>query len=57
MISLVNHGLILIGAFHLLFGILGAVNLCHYRLYISMEDKVIISKAEYEALKKMKDKP
>ncbi|WP_160132072.1 hypothetical protein [Acinetobacter haemolyticus] len=43
-----------IGMFHVFFMIFGALDLCHYRLYIGMEDTVIVSKAEYEELKALR---
>lgn len=40
-----------IGFFHLAAFLLGAIGIGHYRLYMGTEDKVIVSKSEYEALK------
>lgn len=48
---MIVHLLAWIGLFHLFFAILGILDVCHYRLYIGIEDKVIVSKAEYEELK------
>lgn len=43
----------MIGLFHLAFYLFAILGLCHYRLYIGLEDKVIVSKAEYEKLKQV----
>lgn len=43
-----------IGMFHVFFAVFGMLDLCHYRLYIGSEDKVIVSKAEYEELKALR---
>ncbi len=39
------------GMFHIFFVFIGFLDLLHYRLYIGIEDKVIISKAEYDEFK------
>lgn len=48
--------LIWIGIFHLFFGLLGFLNLVHYRVYIGPEDKIMVLRSEYEELKALRDK-
>lgn len=40
-----------IGIFHVVCFVLGALGVCHYRVYIGVKDVVMIPKAEYEQLK------
>ena len=43
--------LIAVGALHIVAVILGSMNFIEYRLYVGLEDKVIVSKADLETLK------
>ena len=42
---------IAVGVFHIVAVILGSMNFIEYRLYVGLEDKVIVSKADLETLK------
>jgi hypothetical protein len=48
---MIKSAFMLIGFIHVIAFLLGVTNFLHYRLYIGLEEKVIVSKAEYEALK------
>lgn len=54
MMEAIKYLLLWVGVFHVFFAILGFTDLLHYRLYIGTEDRVIISKKEYEQLKALR---
>lgn len=46
--------LALIGLVHAVVCILGLMEVLHYRVYVGLEDKLIVSKAQYENLNVIK---
>ncbi len=54
MSELFKYLLIWIGIFHVFFVVLGFLDVLHYRLYIGVEDKVIVAKADWEELKALR---
>ena len=54
MSELFKYLLVWIGIFHVFFAVLGFLDVLHYRLYIGVEDKVIVAKTEWEELKALR---